>query len=106
MSSDIALGVAQHYEQLKLPVGVIVIDYKNQHHDGDWAPGPECFPSVKALSDGVKAAINATTVFSFCKEACTPVWLRWQHMFVKVNICSTNTCLTISCSRAGGQDSC
>lgn len=68
MSSDIALGVAKHYQQLQLPVGVIVIDYKNQHHDGDWAPGIECFPSVKALSDGITAAINATTVFSFWPE--------------------------------------
>ena len=71
MSSEIALGVAQHYEQLKLPVGVIVIDYKNQHHDGDWAPGPECFPSVKALANGVTKAINATTVFSFWPEVKT-----------------------------------
>ena len=50
---------------------MIVIDYKNQHHDGDWAPGKECFPSVKALSDGVRAALNATTVFSFWPEVKT-----------------------------------
>ena len=65
MSSEIALGVAQHYEQLKLPVGVIVIDYKNEHQDGDFAPNPACFPSVKTLSEGIRSSINATTMFSF-----------------------------------------
>ena len=30
MTSKIALEVATHYQQLKLPVGVMVIDYKNQ----------------------------------------------------------------------------
>jgi hypothetical protein len=51
-SSDIALSIAQQYEQLKLDVGVVVIDYKNQLHDGDFAPNPACYPSVRALSDG------------------------------------------------------
>ena len=51
-----------------LPVGVLVIDYKNQVHDGDFAPNPNCYPSVRALSDGVRAKINATTVFSFWPE--------------------------------------
>ena len=30
MTSKIALEVAEHYKQLDLPVGVLVIDYKNQ----------------------------------------------------------------------------
>jgi hypothetical protein len=45
-STDIALSIAQRYQQLKLDVGVLVIDYKNQLHDGDWAPNPSCYPSV------------------------------------------------------------
>ena len=64
-SSAIALSVAQRYADLKLPVGVLVIDYKNQHQDGDYAPNSDCYPSVKALSDGIRSSINATTMFSF-----------------------------------------
>ena len=64
-SSAIALSVAQHYAELELPVGVIVIDYKNEHQDGDFAPNPACFPSVKTLSEGIRSSINATTMFSF-----------------------------------------
>jgi len=45
-----------------------VIDYKNQLHDGDFAPNPACYPDVRALSDEVSAAINATTMFSFWPE--------------------------------------
>ena len=67
-STAIALSVAERYAALDLPVGVLVIDYKNQKHDGDFAPDPSCFPSVRALSDGVRKAINATTVFSFWPE--------------------------------------
>jgi alpha-D-xyloside xylohydrolase len=68
-SSDIVMAVADKYKQLDLPVGVLVIDYKNQDYDGDFAPNPLCYPSVKNLSDGVRASINATTVFSFWPEA-------------------------------------
>ncbi|KAL1526761.1 hypothetical protein AB1Y20_015457 [Prymnesium parvum] len=68
-SSAIALSVATRYQTLQLPVGVLVIDYKNQVHDGDFAPDPKCYPSVKNLSDGVRRLINATTVFSFWPEA-------------------------------------
>jgi alpha-glucosidase (family GH31 glycosyl hydrolase) len=64
-SSAIALSVAQRYADLKLPVGVIVVDYKNQHIDGDFAPNSDCYPSLKALSDGIRSSINATTMFSF-----------------------------------------
>ena len=67
-SSAIALGVAQAYANLSLPVGVVVVDYKNQAVDGDFAPNPDCYPSVAALSAGVRAALNATTVFSFWPE--------------------------------------
>ena len=70
-SSAIALGVAERYKALDLPVGVIVIDYKNQNHDGDFAPGPTCFPDVKVLSDGIRSAVNAATVFSFWPEVKT-----------------------------------
>ena len=64
-SSAIALSVAQRYADLKLPVGVIVVDYKNQHIDVDFAPNSDCYPSLKALSDGIRSSINATTMFSF-----------------------------------------
>ena len=67
-SSEIALSIADRYARLELPVGVLVIDYKNQVHDGDFAPNPACYPSVKALADGVRAKLNATTVFSFWPE--------------------------------------
>ena len=55
-SSEIALSIADRYARLELPVGVLVIDYKNQVHDGDFAPNPACYPSVKALADGVREA--------------------------------------------------
>jgi hypothetical protein len=48
--------------------GVLVIDYKNQLHDGDFAPNPACYPSVKALASGIKEKINATLMFSFWPE--------------------------------------
>ena len=47
-STEIALAVADRYKALDLPVGVLVIDYKNQVHDGDFAPNPACYPSVQA----------------------------------------------------------
>ena len=68
-SSAIAMAVAERYAALDLPVGVLVIDYKDQHFDGDFAPNPDCYPSVKALSDGIRTTLNATTVFSFWPEA-------------------------------------
>lgn len=68
-SSEIALSVAERYRQLNLPVGVLVIDYHNQAHDGDFAPDPRCYPSVRQLVQGVHKALNASTVFSFWPEA-------------------------------------
>jgi alpha-D-xyloside xylohydrolase len=68
MTSKIALDVADHYKQLDLPVGVLVIDYKNQVHDGDFLPDPACFPDLNELQTGIRAAINATTVISFWPE--------------------------------------
>ena len=57
------------YARLQLPVGVLVIDYKNQKHDGDFAPDPSCFPSVANLTRHVAQTLhNATTVFSFWPE--------------------------------------
>jgi len=67
-STDIALDVAQRYGELDLPVGILVVDYKNQEFDGDFVPNPSCYPSVQDLSDGVREAINATTMFSFWPE--------------------------------------
>jgi alpha-glucosidase (family GH31 glycosyl hydrolase) len=67
-SSAIALGIAQRYEELKVPVGVLVIDYKNQVNDGDWAPNPACYPSVKELVDGVHSAGIPELMFSFWPE--------------------------------------
>ena len=43
-STEIALAVADRYKALDLPVGVLVIDYKNQVHDGDVA-NPNTNPS-------------------------------------------------------------
>ena len=68
-SADIVLAVCDRYKALDLPVGVIVVDYKNQDFDGDFAPNPDCYPSVKALADGVKEKLNATMTFSFWPEA-------------------------------------
>uniref|UniRef100_A0A7S2FY80 Glycoside hydrolase family 31 protein n=1 Tax=Haptolina brevifila TaxID=156173 RepID=A0A7S2FY80_9EUKA len=68
-SSAIAMGVADRYAALKLPVGVLVIDYKNQVHDGDFAPDAACYPSVSNLTHYVANTLhNATTVFSFWPE--------------------------------------
>jgi len=67
-SSEIALSIAQRYEALGLDVGVLVIDYKNQLHDGDFAPNPACYPSVKALVTGVNAAKIPILMFSFWPE--------------------------------------
>jgi len=69
-SSAIALDVARRYAAIEPPldVGVLVIDYKNQLRDGDFAPNPACYPDVRALSDGVREAVNATTMFSFWPE--------------------------------------
>ena len=67
-SNDIALSIADRYQQLKLDVGVLVIDYKNQLRDGDFAPNPACYPSVKALSSGVRKKLNATLMYSFWPE--------------------------------------
>ena len=63
------MSVAERYASLKLPVGVLVIDYKNQVHDGDFAPNPACYPSLANLTGEVRALINATTVFSMWPEA-------------------------------------
>ena len=68
-SSDIVLAVCDRYKALDLPVGVVVVDYKNQDFDGDFAPNPLCYPSVANLSAGVRARLNATTMFSFWPEA-------------------------------------
>jgi alpha-D-xyloside xylohydrolase len=67
-SSAIAMGVATRYASLNLPVGVLVIDYENQVEDGDFAPNPNCYPSVSALAAGVRATLNATLAFSFWPE--------------------------------------
>ncbi len=67
-SSAIAMDVAQKYADLGLPVGVLVIDYKNMVHDGDFAPDTSCYPSVADLSASVRASLNASTVFSFWPE--------------------------------------
>lgn len=71
VSSAVALSVAQRYSALQLPVGVLVIDYKNQKTDGDFAPDVDCYPSVAALASGVQALLNASTVFSFWPEVKT-----------------------------------
>jgi alpha-D-xyloside xylohydrolase len=69
-SSRIALAVAERYKALGLSafVGALVIDYKNQDHDGDFAPGKACYPDVKALAAGIRELVNASTVFSFWPE--------------------------------------
>lgn len=39
-----------------------------QDADGDFEPSPSCYPNVSALADGVRAVLNATTMFSFWPE--------------------------------------
>ena len=67
-SSSIAIDIATKYKSRNLPVGVLVIDYKNMHLDGDFQPDPTCYPSVKDLSTRVRSILNASTVFSFWPE--------------------------------------
>eukprot|EP00930_Biecheleria_cincta_P085070 TRINITY_DN74494_c0_g1_i1.p1 TRINITY_DN74494_c0_g1~~TRINITY_DN74494_c0_g1_i1.p1 ORF type:complete len:695 (-),score=88.54 TRINITY_DN74494_c0_g1_i1:318-2402(-) len=69
MTSSVALDVASKYQALDLPVGVLVVDYFNQVNDGDFKPDPRCYPSLKDLSEGVRAKINASVVFSIWPEA-------------------------------------
>jgi len=89
-SSEIAISVAKKYAAIQPPldVGVLVIDYKNQLHDGDFAPNPACYPDVRALSDEVSAAINATTMFSFWPEviAASP-----EHAVLDARGCLINS---------------
>lgn len=67
-SSRIVKHVASKYAKLNLSVGFIVVDYKNQNHDGDFAPGKECYPSVRNLVNNVSSMINASMMFSFWPE--------------------------------------
>jgi alpha-D-xyloside xylohydrolase len=67
-SSDITEQVATNYSKLGLPVGVLVVDYRNQKFDGDFNPNPACYPSLTNLSSFVRTTINATTMFSFWPE--------------------------------------
>jgi len=67
-STEIAEAVARNYSELDLPVGVLVVDYKNQKVDGDFNPNPSCYPSLSELSTYVRGTINATTMFSFWPE--------------------------------------
>jgi alpha-D-xyloside xylohydrolase len=91
-SSRIALQVADRYRSLGLQnqVGVVVIDYKNQDHDGDFAPGKACYPDIKALATGVRERVNASTVFSFWPEV-----LRESDEFKALSDkgCLINSCL-------------
>lgn len=67
-SSKIAISIAERYAKLKLPVGVLVVDYKNMHRDGDFLPAPDCYPSLPNLTATVHSLLNALTVFSFWPE--------------------------------------
>jgi len=69
MNSSIALDIASKYQELDIPVGVLVIDYYNMVLDGDFQPDPQCYPSLKALSGGIRDKLNASTVFSIWPEA-------------------------------------
>jgi alpha-D-xyloside xylohydrolase len=69
VNTTTALNVASKYEELDLPVGVLVVDYYNQVVDGDFQPDPRCYPSLKKLSDEVQQKINASTIFSIWPEA-------------------------------------
>ena len=50
-SSRVVENVAKRYMELNLPVGVIVVDYKNQDHDGDFAPGNAGITFVSTIRD-------------------------------------------------------
>jgi alpha-D-xyloside xylohydrolase len=85
-----ALAVARRYAALQLPVGVLVVDYKNQKTDGDFAPDAKCFPSVKALASEVKTLLNASTVFSFWPEVQPAAQ---EHAVLNRTGCLINTAL-------------
>lgn len=86
-SNAVALAVAKKYEELKLPVGVLVIDYKNQVADGDFNPNPDCYDVAKLVS-GIRESINATTTFSFWPEALQE---SSQYDFLKQAGCLINS---------------
>ena len=67
-STAIATSIATQYAKRSLPVGVLVIDYKNMVLDGDFEPNTKCYPSIKALTGAVRTTLNASTVFSFWPE--------------------------------------
>jgi alpha-D-xyloside xylohydrolase len=67
-SSAIATQVASQYQQLQLPVGVLVVDFYNQVWDGDFKPNSACFPSLPQLTSAVRSLINASVVFSVWPE--------------------------------------
>ena len=67
-SSAIAVQIATQYSQLELPVGVLVVDFYNQLHDGDFQPNPACFPSLSDLTSSVRSLINASVVLSIWPE--------------------------------------
>lgn len=69
VNSTAALNVTSRYQELGLPVGVLVVDYYNQAVDGDFQPDPRCFPSLKSLSGAVREKLNASTIFSIWPEA-------------------------------------
>jgi alpha-D-xyloside xylohydrolase len=65
VNSTVALSVAKRYQELDLPVGVLVVDYYNQVVDGDFQPDPRCYPSLKQLSGEVRDKIMQAQSFPF-----------------------------------------
>jgi len=67
-TSDVVVDIVRRYQEMQLPVGVVVVDYHNQVIDGDFLPDPACYPSLQNLSAQVKEALNATLMFSIWPE--------------------------------------
>lgn len=78
------MAVARKFGELNISLGVFVIDFFNQAQDGDFHMNKKCYPDIQvranatslyyirhesilmqAMSDGVKAATNATLMVSF-----------------------------------------
>ena len=41
---------------------MLVVDFHNQLHDGDFAPDTRCYPSVAQLAQGIRQELNASWI--------------------------------------------
>ena len=62
-TQDEVLTIARRYQELNIPLSVIVIDFFHWTQQGDWRFDPEYFPDPKAMIDelhemGVRVMIS------------------------------------------------